>query len=174
MKRLLPVGLSALLLLFVVSLMFRPVPQAMRDRPPKTTTTSTTTTVVAALESPWGSVVSAGLPAAEMGMCTNSMVDIQVADMTALGNPNRWVKLMGASGNVYAVTPVSLKAGTNPVILNLCSRQEEQWRQKVTAPWGENEFTLKSYPRCVHVVTEVALENDDTLTLTSFCPVAKS
>lgn len=173
MKRLLPVGLSAVLLVFAVSLMFRPVPQAMRDRPPKTTTSSTTTTTIGTVTSPWGAVVSAGLPPAEMGMCTNGMVDVQVADMGVLGTPNRYVKLMGASGNIYAVTPVVLKPGTNPVILNLCSRQDVEWRQKVVAPWGEHEYTIKSYPRCVHHITETALE-DDSIVLTSFCPNPKS
>lgn len=161
------------MLVVAVALMFRPVPQAMRDRPPKTTTTSTTTTTIGNVKAAWGAVVSAGLPSAEMGMCNNSMIDVQVADLNMLGTPNRYVKLMGASGNIYAVTPVVLKQGTNPVILALCSRQETSWRQRVVAPWGEHEFTIKSYPRCVHHITETALE-DDAIVLTSFCPVPKS
>ena len=173
MKRLLPVGLSAVVLVVFAALMFRPVPQSMRDRPPKTTTTSTTTTTIGTVNAAWGSVVSAGLAPAEMEMCANAMVDVQVVDLNVLGTPNRYVKLMGASGNIYAVTPVVLKPGTNPVILNLCSRQDVEWRQKVVAPWGEHEYTLKSYPRCVHHITETALE-DDSIVLTSFCPNPKS
>lgn len=173
MKRLLPVALSAVALVSVFVLMLRPVPQTMRERPAPTSTSTTTTTLVTNVKQPWGSVSAAGLALSKVDVCNNAMVTVDVTDPAALGRPERWVQLKGSSGNLYAVTPAVLKPGPNAVILTLCARQETEWRPMVKAPWGEQAFTVKSFPRCVHEVTEVAL-GDDTLVLTSFCPEPKS
>ena len=173
MKRLLPVVFSAVALVFTVVMMMRPVPQAKLDRPAPTSTSSTTTTVVTSLQQPWGTVSAGAMSPPLMDMCTNVMVDVNVTDLAVLGNTQRWVKVTGSSGNLYSVTPVVLGQGTNPVIMQLCSRQDPEWRPRLKAPWGESDFTIKSYPRCVHVITDVATD-DDSITLTSFCPVPKS
>ena len=167
-------GLSALALAFAVVMMFRPVPQSMRDRPVPTSTSTTTTTIVTSLSRPWGSVAVAGIALGRADICNNVMVDVQVTDPAALGRAERWIKLTGSSGNLYAVTPVVLRPGTNPVVMTVCARQDTEWRPTVTSPWGESKaFTLKSFSRCVHVMTEAELE-EDSIVLTSFCPVPKS
>ena len=133
--------------------------------------TSTTTTLVpgSAVKAPWGRVVSESIRPPAINTCTNVMVDVQIDDMAPIGDPNKFVELKGVSGYLFAVRGMTLQSGTNPVVFSVCSRQQEEWRATIKAPWGNQDFTLKSYPKCSHVISETLVEGQ-TLVLSSFCP----
>ena len=136
--------------------------------------TSTTTTLVpgADLKTPWGRIVASSIRPPAINTCTNVMVDVQIDDLAPFGDPNKFVELKGISGYLFAVRAMTLQKGTNPAVFTVCSRQEEELREKIPAPWGGQDFTIKSYPRCSHVISETLIEGN-TLVLSSFCPSPK-
>lgn len=136
--------------------------------------TSSTTTLVpgAQLKTEWGRVTAASIRPPAINTCTNVMVDVQIDNMQPIGDPNKFVELKGISGYLFAVRAMTLQQGSNAVVFEVCSRQQAEWRAKIPAPWGGQDFTLKSYPKCSHVISETLVEGN-TLVLSSFCPSPK-
>ena len=136
------------------------------------TSTTTTTTPGSTIKTPWGSVTSDSFRVEEINTCKDFTFDLQVTDLTPIGDPNKFIEIKGMSGYLFAVTGATLKTGSNPVTFTLCRREQDQWRTRVETPWRTRDFTVKSYPKCAHYFVDSLVEGESLQLITS-CPAVK-
>lgn len=168
MRTFLPVVLSFALLVGMIALLFS-IPVDSTGNGYVATTTSSPPTTIGNITASWGHVSAPGFKVPDQDSCAEVTIDVVVDSMEALGRADRYVKFVGYSGQVYAVSAATLVAGSNPIVMRMCRNQEVKHRVTVEAPWGPRDFTVNYVSSCTNSIKSSTLD-DDSIVLTIGCP----